>query len=618
MAGTSKPLSKWIFEMKKKYREYTHAAEENMPYLTKFYALADEAIEPNQKESEAAGPSKRRAMWRKLARKASMGRDTNKETRFAHAVGEVHRRKHPRNDHDLIAATPIVDPNFDRSTSFANGEADFDDHVEARLPKEGIEQGVLCLNMTVARLYYDFNRSYRRLASVERFFQRLLMKIRKPSYIKSISIKELDLGRHPPFARAMRILPPDTGGALAMEIDLEWHGGGHLTCETRLDLREQATQGEVAAQLAESGSEGDVTAAVLSGLRGEFDDSGSFSAAVQEGRQAAEHSNKKGRWMQSVKSMISRVADQISQVPIVLKIRLVSLKGTVVLKLKAPPSDRVWFEFKTMPDIHFEPEPCIGEHRISSDALARVISNAIKVQIRDSVVMPFCEDIFLNWMMADKENWLPTSTFPFPFFDSQASEASKQSNELHSSSSDESSRSGHGHNKPPKAQVKSQKQAQEQQASSDAIRPRRTYSDLLSGLKPVRSASADQLNAQASVPKPPRSSSRVRLSTLESAPVRALSPMLSSDHVMLADEPARQLDMVRSAMDSSSKDYMLQSEGSVSDSDVQFLANQVANPGDVKEVADDPKLMKRRARVKKMLGEVRHLKHHKRQDDGSA
>lgn len=168
MAGTSKPLSKWIFEMKKEYREYTHAAEENMPYLTRFYASGDEAIEPNQKESEAAGPSKRRMVWRKLARKASMGRD-HKETRFAHAVDEVHRRKHPRNDHDLIAATPVVDPNFDRSTSFTNGEADSD---QARVePKEGIEQGVLCLNMIVARLYYDFNRSERRLASVERWFQ---------------------------------------------------------------------------------------------------------------------------------------------------------------------------------------------------------------------------------------------------------------------------------------------------------------------------------------------------------------------------------------------------------------------------------------------------------------
>jgi hypothetical protein len=67
-------------------------------------------------------------------------------------------------------------------------------------------------------------------------------------------------------------------------------------------------------------------------------------------------------------------------VPLVLKIRLVSLKGTSVFKLKAPPTDRVWFAFKTMPEIHFEPVPCIGEHRISSGALANLIAKQIKVQ----------------------------------------------------------------------------------------------------------------------------------------------------------------------------------------------------------------------------------------------
>lgn len=142
------------------------------------------------------------------------------------------------------------------------------------------------------------------------------MKIRKPSYVNSITIKELDLGRHPPFATAIRMLPPDAEGTLAMELDLEWLGGGHLTCETRLDLRDQSTQENVAAQLAESGSEGDVTAAVLSGLRGEFDEasSASFASARKEGRQQADLPNKKGRWMQSMKSMMSRVAEQVSQV----------------------------------------------------------------------------------------------------------------------------------------------------------------------------------------------------------------------------------------------------------------------------------------------------------------
>ena len=66
--------------------------------------------------------------------------------------------------------------------------------------------------------------------------------------------------------------------------------------------------------------------------------------------------------------------------PLVLKIRLVSLKGTAVFKLKAPPSDRVWFAFKTMPEVHFEPVPCIGDHRISSSALGNLIAQQMKVQ----------------------------------------------------------------------------------------------------------------------------------------------------------------------------------------------------------------------------------------------
>ena len=105
--------------------------------------------------------------------------------------------------------------------------------------------------------------------------------------MKSITIKELDLGRHPPFATAVRMVPADAEGALAVEVDLQWLGGGHLTCESRLDLCEQSTQEKVVDQLTESGSERDAAAALLSGIRGDFDvsGSGSFSAAVQEGRQ---------------------------------------------------------------------------------------------------------------------------------------------------------------------------------------------------------------------------------------------------------------------------------------------------------------------------------------------
>ncbi|KAG0557386.1 hypothetical protein KC19_11G125600 [Ceratodon purpureus] len=714
MARMDPKLSARTFMTKRKYREYTFAAEENMPYLTKFYAT-DEVRHLDVKQKESGVQSRARKMtdkWKRLTRKVSIGKD-HTEPKFAQTADEayrrheVHRRKESRShkhddtdsknkdvafadeDHrDTVAETASqVDPNFNRYEVLANGEAsagpiegisdatasiqkdnrEFHDQVpvtqqraheskDVRAGKE-IEQGVLCLNMIVARLYFDFNRNERRLASVERFFQRLLSKIRAPSYMKSITIKELDLGRHPPFATAVRMVPADAEGALAVEVDLQWLGGGHLTCESRLDLCEQSTQEKVVDQLTESGSERDAAAALLSGIRGDFDvsGSGSFSAAVQEGRQLGdEGSNKKGRIM----SMMSRVADRVSQVPLVLKIKLVSLKGTAVFKLKAPPSDRVWFAFKTMPEIHFEPMPCIGEHRISSGALGNFIAKQIKIQIRESVVLPYFEDFFLDWMVADKDNWLPISAFPLPFFDSQLSEAErklfKRIAETQSSSSDEnghqSQSTRNGQSKPPKGEAsqgpsKAQNHAHFSHANSyqpntstqdsnhsflHSLRSNPDHSIFkLPSSKPPRSVSSDNLNTQSSVPRPPKPiTAAAHLSAVLSDPVQAIgstalsltSPSMNKESMPLLDyeRPCKEENFGSAGDDSRSKDYSVHSEGSASESDIQFLDTQVANPEGVNELSSVVPLT-RRAKLRKALDEgrrnVAEKLHHKRPDD---
>jgi hypothetical protein len=50
------------------------------------------------------------------------------------------------------------------------------------------------------------------------------------------------------------MLPGDAAGALDMEVDMEWYGGGFITIETRIDVRDQIAQEKVASQMAKSGS----------------------------------------------------------------------------------------------------------------------------------------------------------------------------------------------------------------------------------------------------------------------------------------------------------------------------------------------------------------------------
>jgi hypothetical protein len=249
------------------------------------------------------------------------------------------------------------------------------------------------------------------------------------------------------------------------------------------------------------------------------------------------------------------------------------------------------------------------------------------------VVLPYCEDFFLDWMVADKDNWLPTSAFPLPFFDSQMSQAErkhfKRNAETQSSSSDENgghgrqsnprSQSTHnGQNKPPKAGAsqgpsKAQKHAHfshansrqpstsTQESNHGLLHPRRSSSDhffpKLTSSKPSRCASADHLNIQSSVPKPPRPFSTAgRLSVLSSDPAQATgstaltstSQLISKDSIPSSNyDESHKEENVGSAGDSEPgtsrlamesrplEDSSLLSEDSITESDLHFLANQV-------------------------------------------
>lgn len=49
--------------------------------------------------------------------------------------------------------------------------------------------------------------------------------------------------------------------------------------------------------------------------------------------------------------------------------------------MKSPPSDQIWFGFLSMPDIDFNLEPFVGDHKITSGRLALFLINRFKVRL---------------------------------------------------------------------------------------------------------------------------------------------------------------------------------------------------------------------------------------------
>lgn len=67
--------------------------------------------------------------------------------------------------------------------------------------------------------------------------------------------------------------------------------------------------------------------------------------------------------------------------PLTLAIKVASLKGTLRLHIKPPPSDRLWFGFTSMPDIDFNLESSVGERKINNGRIALLLISRFKVRL---------------------------------------------------------------------------------------------------------------------------------------------------------------------------------------------------------------------------------------------
>ncbi|GMM35069.1 Nvj2 protein [Saccharomycopsis crataegensis] len=80
-------------------------------------------------------------------------------------------------------------------------------------------------------------------------------------------------------------------------------------------------------------------------------------------------------------------------ISILLAVTLKSLHGDILLKIKRPPTERIWWGFKTMPFIDIEVEPVVSARQITTGMITRTIENKLKESIGESLVLPSMDDI---------------------------------------------------------------------------------------------------------------------------------------------------------------------------------------------------------------------------------
>ncbi|XP_065877433.1 uncharacterized protein [Euphorbia lathyris] len=487
--------------------------------------------EPTDKLTKSDGSaSKVRLFLKKLAKKASKNSLENRGPfSLPREERKIYDKNHPVQDMTSssgksasTAKAPLSseDDNlavfststFSRTSSLGLlSDVDSDD-------KFHFDEGTLCWNLLISRMFFDAKSNPNTRNSVQARIQRTLASMRKPNYIGEIMCTDIGLGSLPPHIHGIRVLPTDMNDVWAWELDVEYRGGLVLDIETRLEVQKLqkdmvdtnsglSSIGEVSPDLLEDfenlGKQLNLSEGTVD-LQDQRNEGNVKSDGLKNTTSSSSTSTNVSKW----KSIVNSITKQVAQVPLSLSIRVASLRGTLRLHIKPPPSDQLWYGFVSMPDIEFDLESSVGDHKISSGRIALFLINRFKAAIRETIVLPNCESLSMPWMLAEKNDWVPRTVAPYIWLNRETTSDGATACEVaHASQTDEvkakeESLVGTTSNAPEMKHSKTEKSECTQQAireSSDALQsPLSSPKALIQGSKSLQELTSPLLGSSES------------------------------------------------------------------------------------------------------------------------
>ncbi|KAJ8283674.1 hypothetical protein COCON_G00025240 [Conger conger] len=283
------------------------------------------------------------------------------------------------------------------------------------------EESVAWVNALVGRIFWDFLGEKYWADMVSKKIQMKLSKIRLPYFMNELTLTELDMGvAIPKILHASK--PSVDHQGLWFDLEISYTGSFLMTLETKMNLARLGKEGE-GLRFGEPGKDGYRPRTYC--LADSDEESSSAGSSDEEdppdvapdknilpGAEGYVGGHKPSKIMRFVDKItkskyfqkatetefIKKKMEEVSNTPLLLTVEVQECQGTLAVNIPPPPTDRIWYGFRSPPHLELKARPKLGEREVTLAHVTDWIEKKLDQEFQKIFVMPNMDDVWLHIM----------------------------------------------------------------------------------------------------------------------------------------------------------------------------------------------------------------------------
>lgn len=280
-----------------------------------------------------------------------------------------------------------------------------------RTTTTGSSSSTQWINMLVGRLFYDVFTCQEWSDVVRQRIQRKLNRIKVPFFMEELTVTEIHLGSQLPYIRRTSEAVVDKQGTW-VDLDLTYNGAFQMTLSTKLNLMRLKRSQHEEMQSFTMNHDGSEEESAASSEEEDGPDRADFSTVSKDAGPGGAGTGKKlldlvdkiaqSKYFQQATEnrYIKRKMEEVSNTPLVLTVEVSHLVGTLALNVPPPPTDRIWYGFRTLPKMELVARPKLGEKEVTFARVTERIEKMLFLEFQRILVMPNMDDFMIPIMQS--------------------------------------------------------------------------------------------------------------------------------------------------------------------------------------------------------------------------